>query len=243
MAACSRMMASRVSCRRFLSSAGRLSDQLLDSWRGLLLGGTPSLEQENAVKDLLATAIRLRKGRAQTTLPDELVSMLRQYYCSLSNKRAFFRNLTTHFGVDVQNIEEAFGAWQQAARHARGKPDPAAAPTEGLHHAADRLWQAAQPLYSRLWVPLSQQEDGITFLVRLRGDLLHCLAEQPSGAAPLRALAENLRRALAEWFSVGLLRLEQVTWEGSSAAVLEKVGEGLACPLSKLRLTCRRFVC
>jgi hypothetical protein len=31
------------------------------------------------------------------------------------------------------------------------------------------------------------------------------------------------RRMLAEWFSIGTLQLEHITWEKTSAALLEKV--------------------
>ena len=53
-----------------------------------------------------------------------------------------------------------------------------------------------------------------------------CIAAQPSGAAPLRALSDALRGALAEYFSVGLLSLLRLTWSSSSAALLEKVCGG-----------------
>ena len=52
---------------------------------------------------------------------------------------------------------------------------------------------------------------------------LQCVRRQPRGSAPLRALSESLRRVLAEWFSVGLLQLRRLTWEGTPAALLEKV--------------------
>lgn len=55
------------------------------------------------------------------------------------------------------------------------------------------------------------------------------LQEHPSGAAPLRALSDALRASLAEWFSVGLLQLRRISWEGSSAELLEKVGWVGAC--------------
>lgn len=42
------------------------------------------------------------------------------------------------------------------------------------------------------------------------------------GAIPLRTLSEALRRSLAEWFSVGLLQLRRISWQTSSAALLEK---------------------
>lgn len=172
------------------------------------------------MREMLSTAIRLRKGRTQNTIPDDLVATLRVYYNGLdpAGKTTFFRNLTTHFGINEEEVNTAVAAWQHSLHHGGGSTRP-----EQMVHLAEQLWQASQPAYSRLWVPLSQYQDGITFLVRLRADLLRCIAAKPSGAAPLRALAEGLRRSLAEWFSVGLLQLERVTWAHSSAAMLEKV--------------------
>jgi hypothetical protein len=45
-------------------------------------------------------------------------------------------------------------------------------PLDPLAKAAERLAAAATPLYSRLWVPLSQQPGGIKFLSDMRADLL-----------------------------------------------------------------------
>ena len=53
---------------------------------------------------------------------------------------------------------------------------------------------------------------------------MQAIQEQPAGAAPLRALGDALRSQLAEWFSVGLLQLERLSWERSSPELLEKVG-------------------
>eukprot|EP00877_Chromochloris_zofingiensis_P006745 jgi/Chrzof1/2323/Cz11g10290.t1 len=64
---------------------------------------------------------------------------------------------------------------------------------------------------------------GIKFLADMRADLIKVLHEQPAYGAALRALNEDLRRSLAEWFSVGLLQLQRATWEGSSGDLLEKV--------------------
>lgn len=63
------------------------------------------------------------------------------------------------------------------------------------------------------------------------------IQEQPSGAAQLRALSDALRQSLAEWFSVGLLQLQRISWEGSSAALLEKASTLLAL------LACRLCGC
>jgi hypothetical protein len=63
---------------------------------------------------------------------------------------------------------------------------------------AERLSAAAQPLYLQLLLPIAQHRSGIQFLVKLRGDLLHELQQQPAGqlggeAVALRALDQHLR--------------------------------------------------
>ena len=60
------------------------------------------------------------------------------------------------------------------------------------------------------------------------------ILENPSGAAPLRALSETLRSSLAEWFGAGLLQLRRISWEHSSAALLEKASLPLPGLLPRL---------
>lgn len=243
----------------------------------------------------------------------------REYYKRLDRpgQLALFHNLTRDFGVQRGEVEAAIAAWQQAAAAvAAGAGSgggagagPGAAgeqAADALGRAAQRLAAASQPLYSRLFVPVSQQPAGIKFLADLRTDLLECVRRQPAGSAPLRwvaadtagffcavsccrrksmdcllcctfcrprnayvlahhpalaklclhasclhcgctqppgcplhpltrlcpagpslparQLSEAIRGSLAEWFSVGLLQLRRLTWEHTSAALLEKVG-------------------
>eukprot|EP00887_Chlorella_sp_A99_P007327 scaffold2.g7327.t1 len=224
--------------------------EVLHYWRALLadrtrlqqLGSGGDAQHEARLRELLHTAIRLRQGRPQAALPEEAIDVLRQVYLALDSpgRLQLLRNLTAGFGVQRRDVEAAVAAWQQLAPQqavlavADGAA-PAAAPAAAaderaaqLGRAADRLANACQPLFSLLFVPISQQPAGIKFLVDLRADLLSFIWEQPGGAGPLRALSEALRRRLAEWFSVGLLQLERLTWEGSSAALLEKVVAGEA---------------
>ncbi|PNH05568.1 Malonyl-CoA decarboxylase, mitochondrial [Tetrabaena socialis] len=91
-----------------------------------------------------------------------------------------------------------------------------------VYRAAERLGSATRPLYTMLFVPVSQAPDGMKFLVDMRADLLQLAAQQsePALAAPLRAMADHLRQSLAEWFSVGLLHLQPISWRESPAALL-----------------------
>ncbi|GLC41388.1 hypothetical protein PLESTB_001017000 [Pleodorina starrii] len=108
--------------------------------------------------------------------------------------------------------------------------------SDAAYRAADRIISACRPLYWQLFLPISQAPQGIKFLVDLRADLLQLAAEAAeaegaveqqtapvTAAAPLRAMAEHLRQSLAEWFSVGLLQLQPISWQESPAALLERV--------------------
>ncbi|KAL4451334.1 hypothetical protein ABPG77_009406 [Micractinium sp. CCAP 211/92] len=196
------------------------------------------------VRQLLHAALRMRQGKAQSSLPEQLIAVFMQYYRQLDapERLALFRGLTDGLGVQAAEVDAAAAAWQQLRQQQQqagsGAPDAdghhqehsgsnTSAPSSGaapdlLFKAAERLAGAATPLYARLFVPISQQPGGIKFLVDLRAELLQAIREQPSGAVPLRALANSLRASLAEWFSVGLLQLRRIGWDGSSAALLEK---------------------
>jgi malonyl-CoA decarboxylase len=188
------------------------SQQLITQWRRLLAG--EDISEIQSLKGRLTTALQTRKERVQDVIPADILSALTCHYRSLkddSQKRDFFLSLAQNFSIDPSAIDAAIENWRQR------KVDL----SDGK--AADKLSRAAQPLYSKFWQPLVQETFGLEFLVDMRADLLNCIAKHPAGALPLRSMSEDIRRVLANWFTVGLLRLERVTWEGSSAAMLEMI--------------------
>lgn len=210
----------RSAVRPFATSA---SPAILFHWKKLLDG---QHSEEAAIKDLLNAAISIRGGRSQDIFSDDLTSIFCSHYLSLdkARKHRLFLGLVSNFSIDYYGINAAISDWKRATEHSSlDTPAAGSLPEQGALRAAERLWQASQPLHSRLWAPLAQNA-GLSFLVDLRGDLLDCIADHPAGAAPLRAMSEGLRRALAGWFSVSLLRLERITWGDTSAAILEMVG-------------------
>jgi len=263
--------------RRSLSSVGFHSNNLdvVELWRRVLAGvHAPRDDPEThdqTFKDLVATGISLNKGRHQNLFPDELIAHFRSYYSTLDleNKRRLFTSLANVFSIDKTQIDAAVEHWHAVRSRDENKnnleADPATAfsspvssssscisttsvADEASLRAAERLYQSTQPLYSRLWTPLAQQNDGLAILIDLRGDLLACISSQPAGSGSLRLMSEGLRRTLAGWFNVGLLRLERVTWENTSAAMVEKIASEekvhLISDLSdlKTRLGARRRV-
>lgn len=202
--------------------------QLLQYWQGLL-GDTDQehaggLQTESAkskwktedIRDLLHTAIRVRQGRVSGVLPEQLVSTFVQVYqrtMSPGDRLKLFQLLCQEFGVQEANMNRAVKSWKQAAR--RGE--------EAVLKSLEQLQEASQPLYTNLFLPFSNQPNGIKFLVNMRADVRKAVKQSPATAGPLRALDRNLRQSLATWFSVGLLQLQPIHWESSSAALLEKV--------------------
>uniref|UniRef100_A0AAV1TCB9 Malonyl-CoA decarboxylase n=1 Tax=Peronospora matthiolae TaxID=2874970 RepID=A0AAV1TCB9_9STRA len=85
---------------------------------------------------------------------------------------------------------------------------------------------ALSPLYETFFQQVvSQRDNGMLFLVRMRADLLQVLrkiATRPEILA-LRSLDASLKQFLASWFNVGFLKLERVTYEQSSGQLLEKI--------------------
>ncbi|KAK9816452.1 hypothetical protein WJX72_000493 [[Myrmecia] bisecta] len=134
-----------------------------------------------------------------------------------SEKLNFLQLLATQFGVQGEAVKSAVDKWQQGEASAEDWDG------EVMLRSADRLQQACQPLYSSLFTPISNQPGGIKFLLDLRADVLDAIHAQPGHSAHLHVLSERIRRSLAEWFSLGMLQLERITWEQSSAALLQKV--------------------
>jgi hypothetical protein len=218
--------------KSFSSISSSKDLNVIELWDSVLAG--VHAPQDHSFKDLLATGILLNKGRSQNLFPDEIISSFRSFYSTLDleNKHRLFHSLATVFGLDKAQIDQAVEHWN--AVKSRTSPDPAASTAstsagsvseEAFLRAAERLYQSTQPSYNRLWPPLAQQTDGLSFLVDLRGDLLECISAHPAGAGSLRLMSEGLRRTLAGWFNVGLLQLERVTWENSSGLMLEKISQ------------------
>ena len=105
------------------------------------------------------------------------------------------------------------GAWRASALAVVLAVVPAGAQAETLRQALE------SPRY-RLLQRFAGFPHGMRFLVDLRADLLHFVAEDPL----LKPLDRELETRLSAWFDVGFLELQRITWT-SPAALLEKLVE------------------
>ena len=73
---------------------------------------------------------------------------------------------------------------------------------------------------------IGQIQGGVKFLVDMRRDLLALLKKPDASSSPeyisLKQVNTNLRNLLSNWFSVGFLNVEQVTWN-SPCSLVEKI--------------------
>jgi len=82
-----------------------------------------------------------------------------------------------------------------------------------------------EPPHQKTFIKIGQLKGGVKFLVDLRKDLLDLLKQsdlEKSEHVALKTLNANLKNLLSNWFSVGFLNLEQVTWE-SPCSLVEKI--------------------
>ncbi len=119
-------------------------------------------------------------------------------------KLQFFTLLDEHYGVDRGDVDAAVVRLGSASEIDRS--------------AAERhLRTTLEPARDRLFRRFLGVDSGLAFLVRLRADLRSCRA-----SGQLVELDQELRGLLEQWFDVGLLTLEHITWQ-SPAFLLEKL--------------------
>lgn len=124
---------------------------------------------------------------------------------SAEGRRRFLLQIAGQFDCDDTAIEQAIADWQNSAG------------TERLQ-ARQALYQALEPPRVRLLRQFTELPEGVKFLVDMRAELLRLRKEEPL----LAALEADLKRLLIHWFDIGLLRLEQISWQ-SPAELLEKL--------------------
>ncbi|WP_422001152.1 malonyl-CoA decarboxylase domain-containing protein [Reyranella sp.] len=141
-------------------------------------------------------------GKGGDTARRARAAALGQAYLSLSaaGRKKFLLTLAHEYGLTRESAQEAVERW-------RASKEPPRALRRALEPPAVRL------LREFVGVP-----QGVKFVVDLRAELL---AMGKTDAAA-RALSEDLRPLLGDWFDVGFLDLVTIDWK-APAALLEKL--------------------
>uniref|UniRef100_A0A8C5Q6C4 Malonyl-CoA decarboxylase, mitochondrial n=2 Tax=Leptobrachium leishanense TaxID=445787 RepID=A0A8C5Q6C4_9ANUR len=150
-------------------------------------------------------------------LPETQSLHFMHYYRALETgeRATFLGKLATEFGVDHAQVTELSSRVVQAQQ----KRDMGT-----VLQVEDRLRYYLTPQYKLLFSHISKLEGGMKFLVDLRADLIESLASKLAEGPHIREMNGVLRSMLSEWFSVGFLNLERITWQ-SPCEVLQKISE------------------
>ncbi len=134
-------------------------------------------------------------------------AVLGENYLNLSaaGRLKFLTLLCERYDVDSDAVEQAIELWRQA-------------PAEQKADARVALRDCLDPPRMKLLTQFNELPEGVKFLVDLRAELLALRREHPH----LRPLEADLKRLLTNWFDIGLLQLEQISWQ-SGAQLLEKL--------------------
>jgi malonyl-CoA decarboxylase len=182
--------------------------EIAGSARGALTGTPrPDLSADDANR-LHQQMLRCLDGRGGGVTARARAADLGRTFLSLEppGRERFLQLLAREFDVDHDEIKRRCETLIEAA-------EPSAIT------AGERALRAAlEPSRIVLLRQFNALPEGVKFLVDRRAELLDLGERDPL----LRGLEDDLKRLLANWFDIGFLELQRITWE-SPAALLEKL--------------------
>ncbi|XP_033997837.1 malonyl-CoA decarboxylase, mitochondrial [Trematomus bernacchii] len=201
--------------RAVLKAALQASD--VKAWRWYstsIRGGVTGMEE---ILARVVAPLPTYETRDKSPPPPESNSLeFMHFYSSLDkeDKLGFLTKLSQDFGVDHKNLSELAGRLL----------DTQLRDLATILQVEDRLRYGLTPRYKQLLNHISRVEGGVKFLVDLRADVLGIISSKASESPHIRDLNGTLKSLLSEWFSVGLLRLERITWQ-SPCEILQKISQ------------------
>uniref|UniRef100_UPI00398EB9D7 malonyl-CoA decarboxylase, mitochondrial n=1 Tax=Pristiophorus japonicus TaxID=55135 RepID=UPI00398EB9D7 len=164
-------------------------------------------------------AVPAYETREKPLSPAVFEAQTREFVCfyrglAAARRPAFLTRLATEYGADHDRVAELCGRVAEAQSRGLG----------ALLQAEDRLRHSLTPRYKFLIGHISRLEDGVKFIVDLRADVLQCLSSKSADSPEIREMNGILKTLLSNWFSIGFLNLERVTWQ-SSCELLQKISE------------------
>jgi malonyl-CoA decarboxylase len=178
------------------------------SARGVLSGAPRPDLPEDDIARLRQQILSCLDGRGGEVTVRARAAELGRTYLALNaaGRGRFLRLLAEEFDTDHAVVDDCCAL-------------VAAAADSAARRAAERALRVA---LTAPRVTLLRQfnalPEGVKFLVDRRAELIVLAGEDPA----LRGLADDLRELLANWFDIGFLELQRITWD-SPAALLEKL--------------------
>tara|TARA_Y100001960_G_C14768573_1_gene878490 strand:+ start:882 stop:2303 length:1422 start_codon:yes stop_codon:yes gene_type:complete len=201
------------------AKAGFLDRTLRNIWKGWqsIAGENYSAEQASSRPSLPDEDLaRVRnqmgaclEGRGGEVSARARAAALGHVYLALdeTGKERFLRTLNDEFNISKDAVDEAIKEFQNADN------------TKDYTRAETNLRQSLESHRLKLLLQFNALPDGVKFLVDMRAMLLR-LTRQDITMLPLE---QDLKYLLRSWFDVGFLELRRITWNFTSAALMEKL--------------------
>ncbi len=178
------------------------------SARGVLSGAPRPDLPEDDVARLRQQMLSCLDGRGGEVTARARAAELGRTYLALNpgGRERFLRLLASEFDTDHNAVDRCCAGL-------------AAVDTAAERIAAERALRAALlPPRVTLLRQFNALPEGVKFLVDRRAELIAIA----NGDLVLRGLADDLRDLLANWFDIGFLELQRITWD-APASLLEKL--------------------
>ena len=178
------------------------------SARGVLSGAPRPDLPEDDVARLRQQMLSCLDGRGGEVTARARAAELGRTYLALNpgGRERFLRLLASEFDTDHDAVDRCCAGL-------------AAVDTTAERIAAERALRAALlPPRVTLLRQFNALPEGVKFLVDRRAELIAIA----NGDFVLRGLADDLRDLLANWFDIGFLELQRITWD-APASLLEKL--------------------
>ena len=168
----------------------------------------PDLPNDDS-KKILKQMHACLKGKGGEVSTRSRAAALGHVYLALNlkGKEHFLKLLAENFDIDLDKTNVAILNFQNSAKT-----------TDKAKHKT-QLRRALKTPRLKLLTQFNALPEGVKFLVDMRADTLSLLSTNSS----LAPLEEDLKELLTSWFDVGFLKLKRITWNTSSAALLEKL--------------------
>ncbi len=148
------------------------------------------------------------EGRGGEVTARARAAALGRAYLSLNTvgRRRYLHILADEFSIDHAAVAAAVEEFRSAETE------------EERYRCEEALRRVLEPPRMALLTQFNALQEGVKFLVDMRGELMTLVREDPD----LRGLEADLKRLLASWFDVGFLDLRRITWH-APASLLEKL--------------------
>ncbi|KAJ1343011.1 hypothetical protein BSLG_002436 [Batrachochytrium salamandrivorans] len=159
--------------------------------------------EDKAIRKLVLGVVKAKREQGDIW-PSLLTRQCCEFYESLDrpSRAKFLHLLAKDFCIDLQETAIAVKQFE----------DSMSMTDRSILRSSSRLREALTPAYDTLFAHINQLPGGMRFL---------SILEAEGTSVHLRALNDSLKTRLQEWFGMGFLDLERITWS-TPALILEK---------------------